>query len=189
MVDETKKDPDVIKTSPAKRHKLLADIASQLKDKESSDVFEIDNHKYLISTLTADEEVWADTYCNMASSVSAYTSIKVPRLSAAVKQIDGIDVDKLFEFPDDMDEANKKFHTSSQYRRRYWVMNQMMLMLGDLPNKFVNDLWSKYQELVDRRDKVWSELKNSSTRIPGGESKDTSLPEKGSSQVTQMSGI
>ncbi len=63
-------------------------------------------------------------------------------------------------------------------------MNQMMLMLGDMPGKFITELWTHYTELTEKRDKGWDELKKSSARILGGKSKDTFLPEKESSLVT-----
>jgi hypothetical protein len=183
MAEEEK--DSVVQVPIAKRHKLLLDIQSQLNSKEADDIFEVDGHKYFMTTLTADEEVWADGYCNMNSQISAYSSMRIPRLSASIKQIDGEKVEALFDFSDDTDKAEKEFHSSSQIRKRFWIMNQMMLMLGDMPGKFIVELWTKYSELTERRDKGWDELKKSLARTPGGKSKDTSLPEKGSSQVTQ----
>ena len=86
-----------------------------------------------------------------------------------------------------MAKADVDYHSSSQYRKRYWVMNQMMLWLGDRSSKLTKELWANYSNLVDRRDKSWDELKKSSAGTPGGKSKATSSQEKGSSPAAQTS--
>jgi len=184
--DKTKENEQVV-IPVAKRHKLLRDIDTQINGMEVSDTFEVANHKYLMNTLSSDEEVWADSYCNLSSEVSAFSSLKVPRLSASIKAIDGVPVEELFEFPDGMGEADRKYHGSSQYRKRYWVMNQVMLWLGDRSTKLAKELWAHYSNLVTRRDESWDELKKSSAGTRGGKSKATSSQEKGSSQATSTS--
>lgn len=149
-----------VKIPVAKKHKLLTDITAQLNGLEISEICEVNGHKYVMSTLTTDEEVWADSYCNLSSEVSAFSSMKAPRLAAAIKQIDGIAVEGLFEFSDDMPEEDKKFHNATPFRKRYWVMTQMLLMFSNMPAKFIQELWKFYSELVTRRDKGWDEIKN-----------------------------
>ncbi len=169
------------------RNQLLRDIQSQLQDKEANETVEVDGHKYYMTTLNADEESWADTHSDFASEVSAYTSLRRPRLSAAIKKIDGKNVEDLFEYGDGMEDTEKELYKESKYRKRKWIMTQMMLVLGETPNKFVVELWEHYTELIKRRDKGWDELKKSSARTHGGESKDTSSQEKESSSVTPTS--
>ena len=183
--EKTENKTEVVVIPTAIRHKVLEDISTQLHSTEVSDIFDIAGHKYEMSTLTSDEDVWSDSYTNLTSQMSAITSMKVPRLSASIKSIDGIKVDELFKFSEEADKADKEYHSQSQYRKRYWVMNQMLIWLGDKPKVLVNDLWTHYSELVDRRDKAWEELKKSSARIPGGESKVSSSPVKESSPATQ----
>ena len=184
--DKTKEN-EVVEIPVAKRHKLLQDIDTQIGGMEISDTFRVADHTYHMSTLTSDEEVWADAYCNMSSEISAFSSMRTPRLAASIKAIDGVSVDELFTFPDDMAEADRKYHSGSQYRKRYWTMNQMMLWLGDRSSKLTKELWSNYSKLVERRDASWDELKKSSAGTPGGKSKATSSQEKESSPATQTS--
>ena len=67
--------------------------------------------------------------------------------------------DALFEYSDEIDENEKKLYEESKYRKRYWVMSQMQIMLGEMPNKFILELWEHYAELTKKRDASWDELK------------------------------
>jgi len=183
--EKTEHKTEVVIIPTAIRHKVLEDISTQLHNVEISDLFEIAGHKYEMSVLTSDEEVWADSYTNLTSQMSAITSMKIPRLSASIKSIDGVKVDDLFKFSDDANKADTEYHSQSQYRKRYWVMNQMLIWLGDKPKSLANDLWIHYGKLIERRDAAWEELKKSSARIPGGESKVSSSPVKESSPAIQ----
>ena len=118
--------------------------------------------------------------------MSAITSMKIPRLSASIRSVDGVKVADLFEFAPEADKADVTYHSQSQYRMRYWVMNQMLVWLGDRPKTLVNELWTHYTELIERRDQAWEELKKSSARTLCGELKVTSSPEKASLPVTQI---
>ena len=188
MAEEEKEDAqEIIKIPVAKKSKLLLDIEKQLNGTDLDTTAEIVGHKYYMTTITADEGVWADAFCNMASEVSAYSSIRIPRLAAAIKKIDNKDINELFDFPDDIDKNTKEFHTSSKYRKRYWIMQQMLVTLGEMPDKFIVELWSEYSSMVARRDKSWNDLKKSSKKTPGGNSNHTSSPEKESSSATQTS--
>lgn len=189
MAELKEKKTDVIHIPTAKRHKVLEDIAEQVGGTEISDTFEVANHKYHMSTLTADEEVWSDTYTNVSSPMSAISSIKIPKLAASIKAIDGVKIDDLFEFANETNEADVRYHTESQYRKRYWEMGQMLLWLGDRPNTLITDLWQCYVKLLERRDESWDKLKKSSARILGGNLKATFSPEKESSPATQMSNV
>lgn len=160
---------ETITIPTAKRHRLLDDIATQISgSSEISDVFEMAGHKYKLQTLTADEEVWADGYTNTSSSISAFTSLRVPKLAAAIREIDGVTISEMFEFSDEASKADVEYHRGSQYRMRYWEMNQMLLWLGDRPDNFIKDLWANYYTLLERREKSWNELKKSSAGTPGG---------------------
>jgi len=173
------KKTDIIKIPVAKRHKILNDIAEQIDHcSEISDVFMIAGHNYKLQTLSTDEEVWADGYTNTSSPISTFTSIRVPKLAAAIREIDGVTISDLFDFPENANKADIEYHTSSQYRKRYWEMNQMLIWLGDRPDTIIKELWTNYYSLLERRDKSWDELKKSSARTPGGNLKGTSSQEK-----------
>ena len=171
----------------AKRHQILQDITTQIKGTEVSDICDIAGHKYLMTTITADEEVWADGYTSANSPMAAVTSMKMPVLAASIKSIDGVVVSDLFTFPDSMPEAEQQFNSQDAWHKRYWLMTQLLLWLGDKPDMLISELWKFYIKLRERRENSWDELKKSLARIPGGESKASSSPEKGSSPATQTS--
>jgi hypothetical protein len=190
MADKEKKDENRLtfaKLAVANRHKVLSDIETQTRGTEITDVFEVAGHRYLMSTLTADEETWADSYTNATNPVVIISSMKLPALAASIRAIDDVKIDELFTFPEDITEFDKQFHSQDQYHKRYWLMSQMLLWLGPKPQLMINELWRHYVTLIDRRDKSWDELKKSFARIPGGESKASSLPERESSPATQTS--
>jgi hypothetical protein len=179
---------ETITIPTAQRHKVLDDIAEQVdSSSEVSDVFTIAGHKYKLQTLKADEEVWADGYTNTSSAISTFTSMKIPKLAAALKEIDGVAIRELFDFSKDAPKADVEYHNGSQYRRRYWEMNQMLVWLGDRPDNFIKELWDGYYSLLNRREKSWDELKKSLAGMPGGDSRAMSSPEKASSPATQTS--
>jgi len=173
--------------SVANRHQILEDIATQTRGAEISTVATVAGHKYLLHTLSADEEVWADGYVSSNSAMAAITSMKLPTLAASIRAIDDITVDKLFDFSNQ--NSNEAFHTQSSWHRHYWEMSQMLLWLGDRPNPLIIELWKEYVALTERRDKSWDELKKSCAGTPYGESKVTCSPEKVSSPVTQTSNV
>ena len=178
---EEKKDDERVTFTIGKRNKLLNDINKQLGGLELETVYEFNDHKYRLKSLTNDEEIWSDTYANLGSEISAFTSLRSPRLAAAISHIDDIPVDDLFEFPDEMSEAEKKVHTGSKYNKRYWIMSQMLLFLGDKPSNFINEMWKHYSEnVMQKREEVLDNLKKSSAGTPDGELKVTSSQEKAS---------
>jgi len=183
--EKTENKTEVIVIPTAQRHKVLDDIATQLHGTEISEVVEVTGHKYTLKTLTSDEEIWADSYMNMSSPAAAVSSMRAPRLAASIQNIDGINVEEMFEFSKDADKADVEYHTQSQYRMRYWAMNQLMIWLSDRPKVLVDELWVSYVKLVERRNKSWDELKNSSARTLGGSLKASSSPVRESSPVTQ----
>ena len=181
MADETGKTGITV----AKRHQVLQDIAVQTKGIELTDVCTIAGHKYLISTLTTDEEIWADGYVNVSNAMSAFTSAKPPVLAASIRAIDDIGISDLFEFSGD--EKIREFHTQSIWHKRYWQMSQLLLWLGDRPSSLLDELWKEYKKLEKRRDESWDALKKSCARIPGGGSKVSSSPERESSRAVPTS--
>jgi hypothetical protein len=112
-----------------------------------------------MTVCTADEEVWGDTHMSIVNEISAFTSLRLPRLAASIKAIDGVSASELFQFADDMSDTSKQYHSETPGRKRYWEMSQMLLWLGDQSNPLITDLWNSYVDLATRRDKSWAELK------------------------------
>jgi len=190
MANEEKKEKDegiVLTSLPiAKRHAALLDIQKQLAGHELEATAEVAGHKFHMTTINSDEEMWADGFMQTDSTPQAISSYRKSRLAAAIKSIDGVPVEELFDFPDGMDEDTKKQFTMSRYGQRTWQMNQLYVWLGELGMPVIDDLAAEYQKISRQRKESIDGLKNSSTGIPGGESKDTSSPEKESSSTTQM---
>jgi hypothetical protein len=178
---------ELIKTIPtAKRNPVLLKLHEQLNGMKLDKSISVAGTDFYMTTLTSDESVWADSHTNMNTEISFLSSQRVPRLAASIKRINGKPVEELFEFPDDMSEEDRKYHSQNQYRKRYWVMSQMLSFLSEQSDPFIMDLWEHYATLIKDRDESWDNLKKSLAGISGGELKVMSSPEKGSSQVTQM---
>lgn len=179
--------PESVKHVPiAKRNSVLLKLNEQLNGMNLDKSVTVAGNDFYMTTLTSDESVWADSHTNMNTEISFLSSQRVPRIAASVKRVNGTPVEELFEFPEDMSEEDKKYHSQNQYRKRYWVMNQMLSFLSEQSDPFVMELWEHYAGLVKKRDDSWDELKKLSARTPGGELKVTSSPEKEFSQATQM---
>lgn len=170
----------------AKRHSLLLDIQKQINGHELDVTAEVAGHKFYMTTINSDEEMWSDGLMQTDSTPQAVSSFRKSRLAAAIKAIDDVKIEDMFEFPEDMDEALKRQFDASRYGRRTWQMQQLYVWLGELPMAVIDDLASEYQKISRKRKESLDELKNSSTGISGGASKDTSSPEKESSSQAQM---
>jgi hypothetical protein len=92
----------------------------------------------------------------------------------------------MFDYPDDMEDAVKAQYEASWYGKRTWQMNQLYVWLGELPMPLIDELAVEYQGLSRKRKESLDSLKKPSTKTSGGESKDTSSPEKESSSQVQM---
>jgi hypothetical protein len=158
----TKKDTTSV--PKAKRHKLLLDLTSEIKKGFIEDVVEVYGRKFKLATLTEEEENWADNYVISSTAAGLLSSMRVPRLACAIKEIDGIPVEDLFEFPEPQDEAQEKeFEAikSSEVKMKYWIRGQMMLWLAEDTNRpFILKLWDGFMKLDKRREEVVSSIPN-----------------------------
>jgi len=189
MANEEKKDDQnlpVITIPQAKRHATLLDIQKQLRGHEMSKTVEVAGHKFFMTTINSDEEMWADGFMQTDSTPQAVSSFRKSRLAAAIKAIGDIKVEDMFAYPDDMTEAVKAQYEASWYGKRTWQMNQLYVWLGELPMPVIDELAIEYQALSRSRKESLDNLKKSSTKTSGGESKDTSSPEKESSSQAQI---
>ena len=188
MANEKDKDEfqPIVKLPIAKRHLVLQDITKQLAGHQIEDICEYGDHKFLMSTLTQDEELWADGIMQVNSSAQAVTTYRLSRTAASIKAIDGNKAEDLFDYPDSMDKADKQEFEASKYGKRTWEMSQMLIWLGDQPTPLVDHLAEFYSSLNKRRNKSLDKLKNSSSETPGGKSKATYSPEKDVSPAAQM---
>lgn len=170
----------------AKRHSILQDITKQMTGFELDTTVEVSGHRYYMTTLNSEEEMWADGIMQINSPAQAVSSFRLSRLAASIKKIDDVPVSDMFDFPEKMDEDTKTQYSSSNYGRRTWQMGQLYLWLSELPMPIVDEIAEGYQKISKKRKESLGELKNSFARTSGGESKDSSSPVKESSQAVQM---
>jgi len=147
-------------TKIAKRHSLLNDVKIQLSSFELTDTVLVNDHTYTLSTLTADEDTWANGFANDKNLLTYRVSTRAPKLAAAIKSIDGVPVEQLITVDDNADKDVKDFLVS-QDRKRQFQMNEMLVWLAELPPLVIDALWDKFADLNERRSKSWDALKKS----------------------------
>ena len=146
----------------AKRNPVLDNLRKDLAQGFLDETVTIRGHKYKLTTLTEDEETWADTYTRTNSPASMYSSRRAPRLAAAIKELDGVASQDLFLYPDDMPESVKKRLVDNPIEKKYWIRDQLLMFLLEDGNRpYINDLYEVLNRLDAKRDEVIKELPNS----------------------------
>lgn len=143
----------------AKRSAVLQALKQDLSKGFIEEEVEIDGHKFVLRTLSEDSEVWSDSFIRVSSSISILSSRKAPRLAAAIKSIDGVSAEHLFEYPDDMDGDQKKSLNDNPIQKKYWIYTQMLYFLSDETSRpFINKLWEAFDKLEDKREEGIKEI-------------------------------
>lgn len=156
--------PDLRAKKSTKLQLLKQELSRGFIEKE----FEINGHKFVLSTLNEDDENWADTYTRISTPAAILSSRKAPRIAAALKTMDGETKAELFQFPDDMSETTKKAMLDNPIQLRYWLNDQALyFLMEDGTRPFINQLWEKYEELEKQREEAFEDLPKSSTKTPG----------------------
>lgn len=146
----------------AKRSSVLDNLKKDIFKGYIDKIVEINGHKFKLHTLNEDDEVWADAYVRTSTALSMVTSRKAPRLAASIMEIDGVSANNLFEYPDDMPIEAKKSLDENPIQKRYWIYDQMLYFLLEESNRpFINELWSKFEELEKAREEALKELPKS----------------------------
>lgn len=146
----------------AKLHPLLKTLREELHKKFITDTFEVFGHKYTMRTLNEDDEVWSDQFVKTLAPMSLMTGRRIPHLAASITQIDGIHVNTLFEYPDDMPDSEKKRLNDSAENKKYWLYSQMMIfLLEDANREVVTALYEKFAGLRDRTEAAAKEIPKS----------------------------
>ena len=146
----------------AKRHPALEalrkDLAKGLLEEEVS----VNGHKFKITTLNEDEETWADAYMRTGSPAAMLSSRRAPRLAAAIKAINGISVEELFNFPDDMPKVLKDRLNDNAIEKKFWIRDQVLMFLAEDGNRpFISELYSGLTRLDEKRDEAIKAIPNS----------------------------
>jgi hypothetical protein len=146
----------------AKRSSKLQLLKQELSRGFIEKDFEIAGHTFKLSTLSEDDETWADTYLRISTPAAMISSRKAPRLASAIRAIDGEPREVLFQFPDDMSPEMKKALSENAVQLRYWYNDQMLyFLLEDSNRPFINLLWEKYESLEKDREEAFKELPKS----------------------------
>jgi hypothetical protein len=145
----------------AKRNPVLETLKKDLDKGYLEDVVTVHGHKFKISTLTEDEETWADMHLRANSAAAMYSSRRAPRLAAAIKELDGVLAQDLFSFSDDMPKVVKDRLAENPIEKRYWIRDQMlMFLLEDSNRPFITDLYEVLTKLDDKRDEAIKAIPN-----------------------------
>lgn len=145
----------------AKRSKALDLLKQDLTKGFIESEVSVFGHKFVLRTLTEDDEVWADSYVRISSPVAILSSQKAPQLAAAIKSMDGIPTESLFEYPDDMEKARKEELDSNPVLKRYWIYTQMLYFLSEDGNRpFISKLHAEYDKLTSQRNEALNKIPN-----------------------------
>jgi hypothetical protein len=166
----------------AKRHRILETIRKELAVGFLEKTVDIGEHKFHLRTLNEDDEVWADQFIRAITASSLISSRRAPRLAAAIKSIDGIPLEELFQYPDEMDKLVKVEMDNNKVAKKYWLYGQMLQFLTeDSIRVFIAQLFEAFEKLEEERGEALNNVPLFSKKTPSGELKDSSLPEKESS--------
>lgn len=146
----------------AKRNVVLENLKKELAKGFLEKEVMVRGHKWLLHTLNEEEETWSDTFVNTASPAALLGSRKSPRLAASIKAMDGVPVDSLFLYPDDMPKEVQKALNEDEVRKRFWIRDQLLLFLNEDSHRvFIEELYSKFMELENDRNEAIKEVPKS----------------------------
>jgi hypothetical protein len=140
---------------------ILNTLKSDLNKGEVEEEFDMLGHKWKVRVLDADARSWAFQFVNDNNVIAYGESLKAPQLAAALQAVDGIPVDELFQYPEDMKKEDKDLLSSNPLKKKYWVRNQLMLwIVENLDPTITNQVHKRYVKLAERRDAALGALPN-----------------------------
>lgn len=146
----------------AKRHSILDSLKADLVKGSKETEVSIMGRKFKLTTLSEDEEVWADGYIRNSTTMALISSRRAPRLAAAIKSIDGVSVAQLFMYPDDMEKAKRDELDKNEIMHKWWVREQVLLFLSeDSCRPFITTLYDEYEKMESDRADAIKEIPNS----------------------------
>lgn len=154
MSDSTSVDPK----------RILLDLAKEIDGEGLDEIFDIDNFKFRIRMLNEEETSWAYGFVNPTNVVTIATSIRLPTMSMAIREINGMPTDKFFESDwDNLDEVSRSaYESKNKYAKKYFVAEHLMEFLSQRQPDFMHSLWKRYEVLENRRKDLQEKIKNSS---------------------------
>ena len=136
----------------AKHHAVLDNLKKDLRKGFLDKEVVVQGTKFKLFTLNEDEETWADSYIRSSTPMVMISSRKAPRLAAAIRSINGVNLPELFSFPDDMPADTKKALNDNPVQLKYWYREQMLYFLAeDSIRPFINELYDALTALEEER--------------------------------------
>jgi hypothetical protein len=146
----------------AKRHTVLDNLKKDLSKGFIEQEVAVLNTKFKLRSLNEDAESWADGFVRSSSPLAMVNSRKAPRLAVAIQTVDGVSLDQLFMYPDDMPEKAKQALDENPIAKRYWLWEQMLYFLSeDAGRPFVNELYDALARMDESRDQSLEKIPNS----------------------------
>ena len=142
---------------------LLADLQKELQGEVIEEVFDVGSHKYTMRLLNEAENSWVYSHLEMGSEVGMAMSIRLPQLAAGIRAIDGVSKEELFEsaFLSLPDAQKMLLLSSAGSKKMAFYNNRFLDVISQWTPKVVQELYTKWLELENRRTEAQVELKNS----------------------------
>ena len=171
----------------AQTNPLLDRLTAELRGTRQTATVTLGEHRYVLQTLEAEDEQWADGFVQGGSGYQVARSKRVPYLAAALVSIDETPVEVLWKLPETMDPDLKRLLLSRTELETGWRRVIIRDWLSKLPPGAIDKLWAEYQALDEKRQQSLEALQDLSQRTPSGASSPTSSAERASSSPTQVS--
>lgn len=154
----------------SKKHKLLADLESEVDRGFIEETVEHSGHKYTLRTLNDGESNWKNQFVDiMGSAANMLSSQKAPTLAISVRAVDGVSVTDMFRPDKPEGEENKEdrewreylsWETMRPFERQIFCAKKLLEWFYLRPNEYTSGLFEHYQKLEERRREVITNIKN-----------------------------
>jgi len=154
-------------TLKAKRNQLLSDISGAVLGQRTSKVVPVLGHDFTLLLPLPEGEDWVANHTPGTTITAALLNSRKPSLAVAIQAIDGVSVEQLFEFPDDMEPKEKKEILDNPELFKSWLRTQVLMWLSDeVDTVMVDQLHEAYSEMVRDHKKTMEAVPNFSKRTP-----------------------
>lgn len=143
----------------AKKHPLLAQVSAAVNGETPRDTVKIGKFEFTLEAPSAEAEEWANTQAKGENMTSALLSMRAPSVSIALRAIDGVPVEQLFEPGEDMDKDVKAALMRDARALRRWTWNAVYEWLLEECNPAVVDaLYKTYGTLAQKQREIMKAL-------------------------------
>lgn len=147
----------------AKDHPLLQDMEAQFRGTQIKEAFPICGRTYELETLWPHEEFWADQYVTGGTLYQTGRNRRAPYIAAALRSIDGVPVQELFQLPADVPEDMRAAYMQDPKLVDRWRKEELLRRIQDPEHPIVaapvlDQLWLSYQALLKRREEALEKI-------------------------------